>query len=62
LELAAVGDFMLDHEFSTRDRPFNKAFRILSKADIAFADLEELKQLSVQGIFKLEDNSVKIEL
>jgi len=40
LKLALVGDFMLGHEFSTRRPPFSKAFQILSKADITFANLE----------------------
>jgi poly-gamma-glutamate capsule biosynthesis protein CapA/YwtB (metallophosphatase superfamily) len=40
LQLAAVGDFMLDREFSPHKAPFRKAFHILSKADVVFANLE----------------------
>jgi poly-gamma-glutamate capsule biosynthesis protein CapA/YwtB (metallophosphatase superfamily) len=40
LQLAAVGDFMLDREFSPHKAPFRKAFQIRSKADVVFANLE----------------------
>ena len=40
MKLAAVGDMMVDHTFSPRRSPFNRAFELVSKADLFFANLE----------------------
>ena len=40
MDFVAVGDFMLDHEFSPHRGPFRAAFQVLDKADVVFANLE----------------------
>ena len=40
MKLAAVGDVMIDHAFSLRKSPFNRAFDLASTADVFFANLE----------------------
>jgi len=40
LDLAAAGDMMVDHIFPPNRSPFNRAFELISKADLFFVNLE----------------------
>ena len=40
LRLAAAGDMMIENIFSLGRSPFNKAFELVSEADLFFANLE----------------------
>lgn len=40
LKLAAAGDMLITHVFSPRRSPFNRAFELVHKADLFFANLE----------------------